>query len=378
MASATRATPIGQDQRLHVPKFDGWLLLSSLLLLLAGLMSLYSIARVPGNPNVFLRQLLNFALGLVPFAIFFFTDPRFWRRVAPVLYGFNILLLVGTIALGFKAGGAQRWIELGPIQFQPSEAAKLLTVLTLATFFANRKATIKQASTFFLSLLHVAIPAALIFIQPHLGATLVILVIWLSVALAANVPLKYITISGLALILAVTAAFMVPGVMKDYQKSRVVGLFQGQDDEQGKGFQTSRAQIAFGMGGVLGEGFGKGKQKSGNHIPEQETDFIFTVVGEEGGLIGSTMVLACFGFFFYRVWLTMLRATEPFYRMVAGGIYGLLMFHTFVNIGMLVGVVPVVGLWLPFMSYGGTALWLCMACVGVLLSIRRREKPVLF
>jgi rod shape determining protein RodA len=150
------------------------------------------------------------------------------------------------------------------------------------------------------------------------------------------------------------------------------------NDRQGKNWQTDRAEIAFGVGGVSGAGFGNGQQKAGHFIPEQHNDFIFTVVGEEGGLIGCTLVLAAFGFFFFRVFLIMHLATDPFYRMIAAGIFAILGFHTFVNIAMVLQIVPVVGLWLPFLSYGGTALWLCMACVGLLLNIRRREKPLLF
>jgi rod shape determining protein RodA len=132
------------------------------------------------------------------------------------------------------------------------------------------------------------------------------------------------------------------------------------------------------VGGLAGTGFLKGEQKEGRFIPEQHNDFIFTVVGEEGGLIGATIVLAAFGFFFWRVWLILIRAPDPFYKMVAGGIFAALFFHTFVNLAMLLKLLPVVGLWLPFMSYGGTALWLCLSCVGLLIGIRRRERPGMF
>jgi len=132
------------------------------------------------------------------------------------------------------------------------------------------------------------------------------------------------------------------------------------------------------VGGVSGAGFGKGDQKHAHFIPEQQNDFIFTVIGEEGGLIGCSFVLIAFGVFLYRIWLIMVQAEDPFHRLVAAGVFGTLAFHTIVNLGMNLQLLPVVGLWLPFMSYGGTAMWLCMASVAVLLNMRTRERPVLY
>jgi rod shape determining protein RodA len=166
-------------------------------------------------------------------------------------------------------------------------------------------------------------------------------------------------------------------LLHSYQRERIQSGIS-QKDAHGRDWQTYRAEIAFGVGGALGAGYLKGEQKAGHFIPEQHDDFVITVIGEEGGLIGCTMVLAAFGFFFYRIWLIMFTASEPYYRMIAAGIFAALFFHMFVNIAMVLQLVPVVGIWLPFLSYGGTAMWLCMACVGLLLNIRRREKPLLF
>ena len=133
-----------------------------------------------------------------------------------------------------------------------------------------------------------------------------------------------------------------------------------------------------GVGGFEGVGFDHGEQKAAGFIPEQYDDFIVTVVGEEGGLVGCTLLLAAYGFFFYRIFLVMLYSTEPYYKMLAAGVFAVLGFHTFVNMAMVLNMMPVVGLWLPFLSYGGTAMWLCMSCVGLLLSVRRRQRPLLF
>jgi rod shape determining protein RodA len=337
------------------------------------LMSLYSVGLV--NPgNVFWKQLSFVAIGMVPFSIFFLTPPNAWRRTASFLYFINLGVLAWVLIKGKQINHAERWIMLpGHIEFQPSELAKLLTILTLSAFYAKRQDSVHKFSTFALGFLHVLLPMILIFKQPHLGATMTIFLMWAGVSLIAGVPGKYLgTFLVTAAVLA-TIGMSLPQfrnkILKPYQQGRV-------DDK--KEYQTNRAEIAFGVGGATGVGFLHGEQKAGKFIPEQVNDFIVTVIGEEGGLVGCTLLLITYGFFFYRIFLVMLNATNPFYRMVASGIFVVLGFHTFVNIAMVLHIVPVVGLWLPFMSAGGTALWLCMACVGMLLAIRRKERPLLF
>jgi rod shape determining protein RodA len=358
-------------------RFDWWLLAATLLMLSIGLVSLYSVTFGRDQPGIFYRQVVRIIIGLGPFAVFWLINPGFWQKIVRPLYVINVVMLALVLALGSTGGGAQRWLQIGPLEFQPSELAKLLTVLTLAAFFAGRQKHIKKISTFALSFVHIAVPLLLIFKQPHLGGALVILAIWLSISVIVGVPSRFI-LTAIALALgAFVFAYNTPGLLKPYHKSRINALIMG-GDEQGNAYQAVRAQIAFGVGGVMGTGLGNGEQKQAGYIPLQHNDFIFTVIGEEGGLIGCTLVLGAFGFFFYRVWLVMFRATEPFHRMLAAGILGILAFHTIVNIGMNLQLLPVVGLWLPFLSAGGTAMWLCLACVGLLLNIRSRERPILF
>jgi len=356
-------------------RFDGWLVLATIILLGFGLMSLYSVGYEKGEV-AFRKQVINTVIGLVPFSLFYFVKPEFWRKISNWLYVLSVGLLGGVLALGFRAGGAKRWIDVGPLQFQPSELVKLLLVLTLATFYVNRQDRVDKLSTFLWSIAHVALPIAMVLKQPHLGGALVLLVIWLCVSMVSNVRLRYIVGSlGLVVMLA-AAAWTVPGVLRPYHKERVAALFT--TDEQDEDYQVFRAQLAFGVGGVSGTGFLRGEQKRGGYIPEQHNDFIVTVLGEEGGLVGCGMLLAAYAFFYYRIWLVMRHADDVYYRMIAAGIFGLLSFHTVVNLGMVLQLLPVVGLWLPFMSAGGSAIWLCLACVGLLLNIRGRERPVLF
>lgn len=375
MSAVTRPAPYGGEAKGTDGRFDFWLLLSALILLGFGLMSLYSISAGRGI-DIFRRQVLNAAIGLVPFAIFYFVNPSFWRRIAPVLYATSVAMLALVFVLGAEKLGATRWIEVGPLQFQPSELAKLLMVITLATFFVHRADRIRNFSTFALSLVHVSVPLFLVFKQPHLGGTLVLVTIWLSVSIAAGVPIRYIAVAVASVPLLLAAAFYTPGVLTAEQRDRVYGLLHG--DQKDSAYQATRASIAFGVGGVAGTGFLHGEQKRAGFIPMQHNDFVFTVIGEEGGLVGGALVLIAFGFFFFRVWLVMFQTNDPFARMIAAGILGMLGFHAIVNMGMVLQVLPVVGLWLPFLSHGGTALWLCMASVGLLLSIRRREAPLLF
>lgn len=378
------------DNRLASTKrFDLPLFLSAAILLIAGLLTLYSESIQHDGGSTFKKQLMNFGLGLVPFGLFALSHPHFWRRHANIIYILNCGMLASVLVIGKRLNGAQRWIGVGPIQIQPSEFAKFLLAITICAFFANRMDEIKSPKTFLLSLLHVSVPALLIFKQPHFAAMLVLVVIWLAASLVGEVPLKFFGIMLAVVVAFGIAAPMIPGVLKDYQKERWKGFLMGQNEMSGpsKGpgkkardisYQTDRAAIAFGVGGVSGSGFLKGEQKQAHFVPYQSSDFVFTVVGEEGGLIGCGLVLLTFGFFFFRAWLIMLRAQDKYYQMLVGCIIAMLAFHMTVNLWMVLKLIPVAGLWLPFFSAGGSALWLCMACVGMLLNISSRAKPILF
>lgn len=382
MAGLTSPFPYTVESRRTVSRIDWPLAFTAALLLAMGVMSLFSVG-AGGSQIFFKKQLLYVAIGLVPFSLFAWVGPYFWRRTAGWLYVVNLALLVAVLLVGHHAKGAERWIALpGGMQFQPSELAKLLTVLTVSSFYANHIEDIKKVSVFLAGFVHVAVPMFLIWKQPHLGAALVVLVMWLAVSMVAGVPTKYLAGFVLSVVLVAGAGLSIPSVraklMSGYQDKRVEGMVGATKDLRGRNWQTDRAEIAFGVGGLLGTGFLRGEQKQAGFIPEQHNDFIVTVIGEEGGLVGCTILLAAYGFFFYRVFLIMLNATDPYFKMVAAGIFAILGFHTFVNIAMVLQLLPVVGLWLPFMSYGGTAIWLCMASVGLLLGIRRRQRPLLF
>ena len=380
MASVFPVSGIGVEPRRNWARFDFAFALSTVLLILIGLMSLYSQSAATGSPW-FRKQLINVGIGFIPLLLFALVHPKVWIRGANLLYVVNVALLAAVLLHGKHTKGAGRWFQLGALQFQPSELAKLLVILTLATFYAARQDSIRSPKTFLLGALHAFVPMVMILLQPHLGAFIVTGVAWFGISILARVPMKFIGFTAAIAALLIGAAFTVPmfqsKFFRPYQLERILGMV-GPKDAKGANYQTDRAEIAFGVGGVLGSGFMRGEQKAAGFIPEQQNDFILTVIGEEGGLVGCTLVLVTFGIFFYRIWINLVQTTEPFYRMVAGGIFSILAFHMFVNMAMEMKLLPVVGLWLPFLSYGGTAMWLCMACVGLMIGIRRRERPLLF
>ena len=381
LAQNRAADRLAGDRRGALPNRDWWFLGSSVALSAVGLLALFSEGATRDGGANFRKQIVNVVLGFGPFAAMLLIRPNAWRRAWKWVYGGNLLALVAVLAVGASKKGAERWIPLGPIQFQPSELSKLLVVLTLAAFLAGRYEERERPGTFILAGLHVAVPVGLIMLQPHLGASMVIVAAWLAVLVVGGVPLKYLGITlGIFLTLAVLVA-AVPGVrglfLRDYQRKRIEGLSSAGKERRGKNYQTDRAAIAFGVGGVAGTGYLNGTQKRNHFIPEQHNDFVLTVVGEEFGLLGCTILLGLFGLFFYRCWLAIYLAENPYHRMIAAGVLTVVAFHALVNMAMVLQIVPVVGLWLPFVSYGGTAMWLCMGCVGLILNLRSRERTVL-
>lgn len=355
---------------------EPFLLLIVGALVTMGLMAIFS--EGIGNPegSYFKKQLMLVGIGVVPLILFARTRLELWQRFSTTIYVLNLLFLVLVAVKGETAGGAQRWIDIGPLQFQPSEFTKLATILTLSTFFASRSSETHRFATFALSFLHVAPSLLLVFLQPHLGATLVVFFTWLGLCIMAGVRWRFLVLTVAALVLVVGVAVKTPYLLKPYQRDRIVAMFVR--DEKGRNYQGEQAAIAFGTGGLFGTGYLKGEHKARNYIPEQHNDFIFTVVGEEGGLAGCSLVLIGFGALFYRIWLVAVSCTDPMGRLCATGSLCVLGFHALVNLAMNLQVIPVVGLWLPFLSYGGTAIWLCLALSGLVLNVAGRSDEMAY
>lgn len=365
--SADARSPFAEPMDRPAVGIDWWLLGSTALLVGIGLAVLKSIDLARGT-SFFVRQALFAALGVVLMVGISRIRSGAWRKVSPWLYGLSLALLGSVLFLGDTVKGATRWIEIGPIQFQPSEFAKLALIVTLSTFWVNHWERRRELGTFVLSMLHALPVAGLVFIQPHLAGGVSLLVIWLAVSLAAGARWTHLLAALVAAAALGAVALTAPGLLTDYQRARIESKLS--PDSQKGAWQQRQAEIAFGVGGVTGVGFGKGEQKASRYVPEQQNDFVFTVVGEEGGFIGSVVVMLVYLAFFVRVWIVGFRATDPFGLLTASGVLAILGFHAVLNLGMTLGLLPVAGMWLPFLSYGGTALWLCLGCVGLLLSVR--------
>lgn len=360
--------------------FDFLIFSTFLILIFFGFILIYSTTRTPQaetqDTYFFLkRQIIWFAIGTIFFFIIILTDYTLFHPMSKYIYILNIVMLVATLLFGKVVGGSQRWISVGGFQIQPSEFAKLAIIITLSSFFANNQENVKSFKTLFISLCHVFVPFVLIFKQPDLGTSLVLLFIWFFISLSAGVSVKQLFFLGIAGIGFLPIAFHF---LKDYQKKRLITFLDPSVDPLGSGYHIIQSKIAIGSGGIFGKGLCGGSQSQLNFIPGQHTDFIFSSLGEEFGFIGCVFVLILFFILVQRGLTIASVAKDNFGKYVSVGVVSLFMFHIFVNIGMTVGIMPVVGLPLPFLSYGGSNLLLNMIAVSLLLSIKLRKEKIRF
>ncbi|MCC6403444.1 MAG: rod shape-determining protein RodA [Fimbriimonadaceae bacterium] len=359
---STFSGPIG-----HAGRIANWpLLIAAGLIFVFGLAALYSIDYSRGTTFA-PRQAVFAAIGLPLVLVASRISPARWCSIAPWLYVFNLLQLVSVFVIGRKTNEATRWIDIGPLQYQPSEVTKVLVILTLSAFFVRNAEKGMTTGLFVRSLLHVAPFVGLVLLQPHLAGAVSILVVWFAITLAAGMPWRTLLVAVVIAGGLGAAAWYTPGVIKPYMRDRIESKLN--PDSQAGAYQQTQAVIAIGVGGVNGTGYLRGERKAARFIPEQQNDFIFTVIGEEGGFVAGSLMLCAFGWFFFRVWDVGHTSAMLYGRCVSNGVLAVLGFHVFVNLGMNLGILPVAGLWLPFVSYGGTALWMAMACVGILLGV---------
>jgi rod shape determining protein RodA len=300
------------------------------------------------------------------------------RRVSPYLYAFNVVLLATVLVVGNSSHGAQRWIQLGPFTFQPSEFAKLMLICTLASYLDKNVEHIKEWPVVIKSFLHVAVPVLLIAKQPDLGTALVLLAIWFGMTAVAGARPTHLLCFVLAGTLLFAGMWHFNKGLKQYQKTRLQIFLNPDADPGNTGYHLRQSVIAIGSGGISGEGYGKGTQSNGKFIPEQHTDFIFTIVGEEGGFVTCIVLLGLYLFVLQRGVAIMADCHERLGRLVAAGVITMLTFHIVVNVGMTMGVMPVVGVPLPYFSYGLSSLFVNMAAVGLLLSVAAHKHRVMF
>ena len=329
------------------------------------LLSLGSIVIYSQDPKFAVQQVIFAVLGLVVFWAISLFNFEIESPLIKLLYFINLGLLAITFIIGFETRGSLRWLQIGPLQLQPSELAKPVLILFLSRFWANHTASWKNI---IISLLFVLPFAVLIFKQPDLGTALTIVAIWLSLLLAANVSLlKLASLSLISLCLAPLAWFS----LKDYQKSRILSFLSPENDPLGTGYNVIQSTIAVGSGQIFGRGLGRGTQTRLRFLPEFRTDFIFASIAEELGFLASFSVLVLYSILVIRIFKIVRSVSGKFGILVLYGVLGMFFFQITVNIGMNIGVVPVTGITLPLLSYGGSSLLSTMISLGLVASIAR-------
>jgi rod shape determining protein RodA len=367
-------TTMDEAQPLRIwREYDFALMLFLLMLLVLGATAIFSASGA--GRSQFYRQLIYIGLGLGAMLYLSLTDYRSLGRLYGLTYVGMLLLLLLVRVAGHRALGAQREINLGLFELQASEISKLLIIIVLARFFNDRRAKIKSIVTLLMALALILPPAVLILVQPDLGTALVYIGIFYGMAFMAGVAKRYLF--GSIALSAATLPLIISH-LHGYQQRRLIVFFNPGADPQGAGYNILQAKIAVGSGGFLGKGFLTGTQGQLGFVPIRVTDFIFAIFSEEWGFIGAFVLLSLFMLLIFR----MLRAThlarESFGTLLAFGITTMILFQMVVNVGMNLGVMPVVGIPLPFISYGGSSMLTNLAGIGIIQSIVVHHKDVRF
>ena len=355
---------------LEMLHLDGPLLTAVLAVCTAGLIVLYSAAGE--NVGIFLGQAARVGLGLAVLVVVAQVPPRLMRAGAPWLFALGVLLLVAVALVGDVSMGAQRWLDLKVVRFQPSEIMKLAVPLACAWYLHDRPLP-PDLRTVIVVGVAVLVPTLLIAEQPDLGTALLVASGGALVVLLAGLQLRYIFGLGALVLAAVPVAWHF---MHDYQRQRVLTFLDPQNDPLGAGYHTIQSQIAIGSGGLFGKGYMNGSQAQLEFLPERSTDFIFAVIGEEWGLVGLGVLMVLYLMVIARGLYIAVQAQDTFSRLMAGALTLTFTVYVFVNSGMVAGLLPVVGVPLPLVSYGGTSLVTLMAGFGILMSIHSRRKLV--
>ncbi|OIT24572.1 rod shape-determining protein RodA [Glaesserella parasuis] len=348
---------------LKIFALDLWLLIGLLAITGYGLLVLYSASG--GSEKMFTNRVIQVCLGLGIMFVMAMFPPRFYEKVSPYLYVVCIILLILVDVSGEISKGAQRWLNLGFIRFQPSEIAKLSVPLMVASYLGNRSLPPNLRDTS-IALAIIIAPTLLVAIQPDLGTSILVCAAGLFVLFLAGLSWKLIG-AGIVF-LAGFIPIMWFYLMHDYQKTRVMTLIDPDKDPLGTGYHIIQSKIAIGSGGIEGKGWMEGTQSQLDFLPEPHTDFIFAVLSEEFGLIGVLVLLAIYLFIIARGLMIGAKSASAFGRILSGGTALLLFVYVFVNIGMVSGILPVVGVPLPLFSYGGTSYVTLMAAFGLMMS----------
>ncbi len=368
---------VGHRPRQIIARFDVVLVGTVLFLAVTGVVMIYSATRgklaLAGvDPYYYLkRQAIFMVIGLVVMVVLALFDYRRLEQFSTVLYVGTLLALMGVYVLGSSALGSQRWFSLGPFQAQPSEFATLTIVVAMATYCARRRDGLEFRDLVRLLIL-AGVPILLIIKQPDLGTGIVLSVILVVMLAVAGMPGRYLVMVIVGAVLIIIVALQL-GLLQHYQIARLTSFINPNGASSAATYNVTQAKDAIGAGGWLGKGLFRGAQTNLSYVPFQQTDFIFSAVGEQVGFVGSSLLLMLYGVVVWRILRTAQLARDTFGRLLCAGVFALLVFSVFENVGMNMGIMPVAGIPLPFLSYGGSASVVFFAAVGLTVSVHARS-----
>lgn len=369
--SATRSNvkPARTGVASWITALDPLLLLTAVALIAFGILAVY-VAGTEDRQAYAMNQGLGVVVGLVGAIPLALIDYRIWRRYLPYIYGVVVVMLLAVLLIGTVSGGAQRWINLGPVQVQPSEFAKLLVVVALAGYLVEKP--VHETKNFLKALGLLAIPAGLVFLQPDLGTALVFGALFVSMAYIGGARIRQVAALGAAGAVLFALAVKL-GVLAEYQVARLTA-FLDPEGASDLGYQVAQSKMAIGSGGFTGKGLNATTLANLGFLPEDHTDFIFSNLAERIGFVGSVSLIFLFFVFIWRILRVATISRDRFGVLISVGIATIFLFHVFVNIGMAMGIMPVTGLPLPFISYGRSSLVVSILSLGLLQSIAIRSR----
>lgn len=357
-------------------KVDWWLFGAIVPIFIAGLLVMKSFIEEVGINNFFERQLIFGCIGFLLILFFARMDFRFLRRTSVVvfIYTSSVLLLLAVFVIGYSAKGAKSWISLGSFSIQPADFAKVAIIILLAKYFSRRHVEIRYVRHILVSGVYAFIIFMLVALQPDFGSALTIFMIWFGMVLVSGISKKHlITVFILG---AIVFAGLWNFGFKQYQKARIVNFLHPLADIRGSGYNAYQSVIAVGSGQIFGKGVGYGTQSRLSYLPEYETDFVFAAFAEEWGFVGILILFVLFGIVFVRIFGTALKGETNFETLFALGVAIYFMTHLGINIGMNIGLMPVTGIPVPFMSYGGSHLLAECIAIGILMGMRNNARPM--
>ena len=369
---------VSQETKRFLKRLDYPLLIASLMIIIYSLIIISSATHIntPSEDRFWYvqRQGLFAVLNIVFAAFFLNFDYRGLQQYGKKLYIFNLVMLLAVMFFGHAALGAQRWIQIGPISIQPSEFSKLIMIICMAAVLESRMGTLNSLRDLFPIAIYIGIPFVLVLKQPDLGTSLVFMAIFFGMVIACGIRWRILV----GIIMAGLASFPILWnfVFKEYQKTRLTVFLDPNIDPLGSGYHIIQSKIAIGSGMLFGKGIFQGTQSQLNFLPENHTDFIFAVVGEEFGFVGAAVLLLLYLIVMMRGIQIAREAGDMFGRLLAVGITSMLAFHVLVNVGMTTGIMPVTGIPLPLMSYGVSALTTNIFAIAILLNVNMRKNKL--